>query len=35
MHGIQAGQLGTVANAGTGVSNADFQALLKATYPGG
>jgi hypothetical protein len=34
-HGIQAGQLGTVANAGTGVSNADFQALLKATYPGG
>jgi hypothetical protein len=34
-HGIQAGQLNTVANAGSGVSDADFQALLKATYPGG
>jgi hypothetical protein len=33
IHGIQAGQLGTVANAGTGVSDADFAALLKATYP--
>lgn len=33
LHGIQAGQLGTAANAGTGVSDADFAALLKATYP--
>jgi hypothetical protein len=34
LHGIQTGQLGAVASAGTGVSNADFDALLKATYPG-
>lgn len=34
LHSIQTGQLGTVANAGTGVSDADFNALLKATYPG-
>lgn len=34
LHGIQTGQLGTVANAGTGVSDADFAALLKSTYPG-
>lgn len=35
LHSIQTGQLGTLANAGTGVSDADFQALLKATYSGG
>lgn len=34
LHGIQTGQLGTVANAGSGVSDADFNALLKSTYPG-
>jgi hypothetical protein len=34
VHGVQTGQLGVVANAGTGVSDTDFQALLKATYPG-
>lgn len=33
-HGVQSGQLGTYANAGTGVSDADFSALLKSTYPG-
>jgi hypothetical protein len=35
MHGIQSGLLGTYANAGTGVSDADFAALLKSTYPSG
>lgn len=35
LHGIQSGQLTTYANAGTGVSDADFNALLKATYPSG
>jgi hypothetical protein len=34
LHGIQTGQVNTAANAGTGVSDADFQALLRATYPG-
>jgi hypothetical protein len=34
LHGIQTGQLNTAANAGTGVSDADFAALLRATYPG-
>lgn len=35
LHGIQTGQLGALANAGMGVSNSDFDALLRATYPGG
>lgn len=34
IHSIQTGQLNTFANAGTGVSDTDFQALLRATYPG-
>lgn len=34
VHGVQSGQLNTYANAGTGVSDTDFQALLKATYGG-
>jgi hypothetical protein len=35
VHGVQSGQLNTYANAGTGVSDADFNSLLKSTYPGG
>jgi hypothetical protein len=35
IHGIQAGQLAAYANAGSGVSGADFSALLKSVYPSG
>jgi hypothetical protein len=35
LHGVQSGKLSTYANAGTGIGNADFSSLLKATYPGG
>lgn len=34
LHGIQTGLLNTTAAGGSGVSDADFNALLKATYPG-
>lgn len=34
VHSVQTGQLSTLANAGTGVSDADWQGLLKSTYPG-
>lgn len=34
LHGVQTNRLTTYANAGTGVSDADFAALLKSTYPG-
>jgi hypothetical protein len=34
VHGVQTGQLNTFANAGTGVSDADFAATLKSVYPG-
>jgi hypothetical protein len=34
IHGVQSGKLATYANAGTGVGDADFSALLRATYPG-
>lgn len=33
-HGIQANRLGTMANNSLGVGDADFNSLLKATYPG-
>lgn len=33
-HSIQTGQLNTAANNSLGVSDADFNALLKSTYPG-
>jgi hypothetical protein len=35
IHGVQSGKLATYANAGTGVGDADFSSLLKASYPGG
>jgi hypothetical protein len=35
IHGIQSGQLAAYANAGSGVSGADFSALLKSVYPSG
>lgn len=35
IHGVQAGRLAAYANAGTGVGDADFTSLLKATFPGG
>jgi hypothetical protein len=34
LHGIQSGQLSTMAGNSLGVGDADFNALLKATYPG-
>jgi hypothetical protein len=34
-YGIQSGQLAAYANAGSGVSGADFSALLKSVYPSG
>jgi hypothetical protein len=34
-HGIQSGQLGSYASNAAGVSDADFNALLKAAYGGG
>lgn len=34
LHGIQSGRLSTMANNSLGVNDADFNALLKSTYPG-
>lgn len=34
VHGVQSGQLTTAANNSLGVSDTDFNSLLKATYPG-
>jgi hypothetical protein len=33
-HGIQTGLLNAAGNAGSAVSDADFNALLRQTYPG-